>query len=205
LPLITVVVLSFFKPVYGLSETRYLLFITPAYCLLVAVGVARIRALIPKTALILMLTLVAILGLVLYYRHDDYYGLKTGAGYIKQEYQPGDAILYQDAAGWSFWYYLSTGLAGYDKRSPMQDQDLAVLIRQGDTRRIWNVATSTTTASEMAGQLLGEANAPSSETTRSDDLSRFDLPGAQLTRVTTVTYPGRVTVQVSLYEVSQRP
>jgi hypothetical protein len=143
--------------------------------------------------------------LAYYYRHDDYYGLKAGASYIKQEYQPGDAVLYQDAAGWSFWYYLSTGLADYDKASPMQDQDLAALIGQGQTRRVWSVSYSTTTAAEMAGQLLGEANAPSSETTRSDDLSRFGSSGAQLTRVSTVTYPGRVTVQVSLYEVSAQP
>jgi hypothetical protein len=143
--------------------------------------------------------------LAYYYRHDDYYGLKAGASYIKQEYRPGDAIMYQDAAGWSFWYYLSTGLADYDKASPMQDQDLAALIGQGQTRRVWSVSYSTTTAAEMAGQLLGEANAPSSETTRSDDLSRFGSSGAQLTRVSTVTYPGRVTVQVSLYEVSAQP
>ena len=205
LPLITVVALSFFKPVYSLSETRYLLFITPAYCLLVAVGVARIRARIPRTALILLLALAAILGLGLYYRHDDYYGLKAGAGYIQQEYQPGDAILYQDAAGWSFWYYLSTGLPDYDKASPMQDQDLAALIRQGRTRRVWSVSYSTTTAAEMAGQLLGEVNAPSSETTPSDAPSRFGSSGARLARVSTVTYPGRVTVQVSLYEVLAQP
>lgn len=87
----------------------------------------------------------------------------------------------------------------------MQDQDLIGLIKQGETDRVWSVATSTTTAAQTAGQLLGEVKAPSSETTPSDDLSRFGSSGAQLARAATVTYPGRVTVQVSLYEVKAQP
>ncbi|MBZ5681247.1 MAG: glycosyltransferase family 39 protein [Acidobacteriia bacterium] len=97
-PVLLTLVLSLARPVfYG----RYLIFCLPAFLILAAAGVARLRGIWQLPAALAAMLLLSLYGMLSYYDHDfdlDRDGIGAASAYVMDHAQPADGVLFHIAA-----------------------------------------------------------------------------------------------------------
>lgn len=114
LPIALIYLVSLRVPVF---EPRYLIFISPAFYLLAALGVCRLRRLsltLAGATLALVLTF-SLLGLSIQATHPMKSDFRNAASYVSVHRLPGDAVLFQmPYVRYTFEYYFGSDYAALD-------------------------------------------------------------------------------------------
>ncbi len=122
-PILMVLILSeMIKPMY---HHRYLIFVSPALCIAIALILTKIKKIIPISVVLITYVILIIPGLSHYYSLPVKEQWKSLAAYISENEEPGDLILYinQDNYNNFLWYYTGNSIHCVPNMDDFSDDD----------------------------------------------------------------------------------
>ena len=179
-----------------ITLARSLILISPAYYILVALGILSFQNRKLRVGFLILLIALAAFCLYEYYTTDIYQGLKLGANYIRERAQDGDAILHLGGSDrLTFEYYIRDKVPMYWAWGEELEAVESGIV-EGTIDRLWVVAyRQLSTTERMMAMYLGEEFATEQAYQPMDTLLRQ----MGFIKVEHITFPGENRLVLRLY------
>jgi mannosyltransferase len=175
---------------------RSLIMISPAYYILIGLGILSFRNTRLRAGSLLFLIALSVFCLHDYYTTDIYQGLKLGANYIREHTRKGDVILHLEGGDpLTFEYYIRGQVPAY-RAWGSELEEVKNGVAEGKVERVWVVAYRWLSTTQQMTATSKEEVSGEQEFQLVDALLRQ----VGLTRVAETAFPGENKLILGLYK-----